>query len=79
MEDSPVRRMLDAGISVTVNSDDPAYFGGYVNANLNAVAQALTLSEDDVVRLARNSFTGSFLPEAEKAAWCARVEAARAG
>ncbi len=79
MEDSPVGRMLEAGLSVTVNSDDPAYFGGYMNANLNAVAAALALSEADIVQLAKNSFTGSFLPEAEKARRCAAVEAARAG
>ena len=79
MADSPVGRMLEAGLSVTVNSDDPAYFGGYMNANLDAVAAALKLSEDDIVQLARNSFTGSFLPEAEKARRCAAVEAARAG
>ena len=79
MADSPVKRMLEAGLSVTVNSDDPAYFGGYMNANLEAVAAGLALSEDDVVRLARNSFTGSFLPEAEKARRCAAVEAARVG
>ena len=79
MADSPVGRMLEAGLAVTVNSDDPAYFGGYMNANLEAVAAGLALSEDDVVRLARNSFTGSFLPEAEKARMCAAVEAARAG
>jgi adenosine deaminase len=79
MEDSPVKRMLDAGLLVTVNSDDPAYFGGYMNANLNAVAEGLGLSEEDVVQLAKNSFTGSFLPEDEKARWCAAVEAARAG
>lgn len=79
MEDSPVRRMLDAGINVTVNSDDPAYFGGYVNANFEAVAEALNLAEDDIAHLARNSFTGSFLPDAEKARWCERVDAALAG
>jgi adenosine deaminase len=77
MADSPVRRMLDAGLSVTVNSDDPAYFGGYMNANFKAVAAGLALSKDDVVQLAKNSFTGSFLPEAEKVRWCAAVEAAR--
>jgi adenosine deaminase len=77
MEESPVKRMLDAGISATVNSDDPAYFGGYVNANLIAVSAALGLTEDDVAQLARNSFAGSFLPEADKAAWVAKVEAAR--
>ncbi|HUF88002.1 MAG TPA: adenosine deaminase [Thermohalobaculum sp.] len=79
MQDSPVRRMLDAGINVTVNSDDPAYFGGYVNANLEAVAEALKLTGDDIAQLARNSFTGSFLPDAEKAHWCERVDAALAG
>jgi adenosine deaminase len=79
MEDSPVGRMLEAGLSVTVNSDDPAYFGGYMNANLNAVAEGLGLSADAMVQLAKNSFTGSFLPEADKARWSAAVEAARAG
>ncbi len=79
MADSPVGRMLEAGLSVTVNSDDPAYFGGYMNANFEAVAAALALQEDDIVQLAKNSFTGSFLPEAEKARWCAAVDAARAG
>jgi adenosine deaminase len=78
MEDSPVGRMLEAGLLVTVNSDDPAYFGGYVNANFEAVAAGLKLSEGDIVRLARNSFTGSFLPEAEKARRCAAVKVARA-
>jgi adenine deaminase len=66
--DSPVKRMLDLGIRATVNSDDPAYFGGYVNANFKAVANALQLSRDDIVRLAENSFSGSFLPDAEKQA-----------
>ncbi len=79
MEDSPVGRMLEAGLSVTVNSDDPSYFGGYMNANLKAVAAGLALSGDDIAQLAKNSFTGSFLPEAEKARRCAAVEAARAG
>ena len=76
MERSPVKAMLDAGISVTVNSDDPAYFGGYMNANFEAVAGALALTEADIRRLARNSFTGSFLPEAEKARWVNAVDSA---
>jgi len=78
MEDSPVKHMLDAGLAVTVNSDDPAYFGGYMNANFEAVAAGVSLSRDEVVQLAKNSFSGSFLPEAEKARWCDAVEAARA-
>ncbi len=62
----PLKKMLDAGLSVTVNSDDPAYFGGYVNANFQNVAYALDMSRDDLLTLARNSFTGSFLPESEQ-------------
>ena len=58
---SPIRRMLDAGILVTINSDDPAYFGGYVNANYLATAEALNLCAADIVRLAENSIAGSFL------------------
>lgn len=66
MAQSPVRRMLDAGLKVMINSDDPAYFGGYVNDNFRAVVDALDLSEMQIVQLARNSFTGSFLtPEAQ--------------
>jgi len=67
MSQSPVSRMLDAGLKVTINSDDPAYFGGMVNANYRAVAEALDLSRDALRQLARNSFNGAFLPEAEKA------------
>ena len=73
---SPVQRMLDAGLKVTVNSDDPAYFGGYVNDNFHAVAEALDLSESEIVTLARNSFTGSFLPPAEQARHLADIREA---
>ena len=61
----PMRRMLDLGLRATVNSDDPAYFGGYVKDNYLAVASALELTADDLVTLARNSFKGSFLPPDE--------------
>jgi adenosine deaminase len=54
-------------------------FGGYMNANLNVAAAALALSDDNVEKLARNSFTGSFLPKTKKATKCENVEAARAG
>lgn len=74
--DSPVKAQLDHGLLVTVNSDDPAYFGGYMNDNFNAVADALKLSEADIIQLAKNSFTGSFLSEADKARHTAAVEAA---
>ena len=64
---SPVKRMLDSGIRATVNSDDPAYFGGYVNANYRAIASALDLSRAELRTLAANSFSGSFLSEEAKA------------
>lgn len=73
--DHPLRKMLDAGLRATINSDDPSYFGGYVNANYQAVADALDLSKDDLLTLARNSFTGSFLGDADKARHLAAVDA----
>ena len=72
----PLRQMLDLGLFVTVNSDDPAYFGGYVNANYVAVAEALGLGGEDLVRLARNSFEASWLETSRKAALVAEVDAA---
>ncbi|TNE32099.1 MAG: adenosine deaminase [Alphaproteobacteria bacterium] len=75
IEHSPVKRMLELGIRATVNSDDPAYFGGYVNANFNAIASALDLSVAELTQLAANSFSGSFLSDADKAAHIAKVSA----
>lgn len=71
----PVPEMLRQGLHVTLNSDDPAYFGGYVNDNYRALARAVGLGRDDLVRIARNSFEGSFLGEAEKAARLAEIDA----
>ena len=76
IEDSPVARMLEAGLRATINSDDPAYFGGYVNDNFRAVAAALDLSKEQIVQLAQNSFTGSFLPPAEQARHLADIREA---
>jgi len=71
----PLKTMLDAGLHATVNSDDPSYFGGYVNANYLAVADALDLSKADLLTLARNSFTGSFLDAGDKARHLAAIDA----
>jgi adenine deaminase len=71
----PLKRLFDAAVVVTVNSDDPAYFGGYVNANYQAVQDAYALRRDELAQLARNSFEASFLPEEEKAARIAEVDA----
>ena len=76
MASHPLQRMLELGLVVTVNSDDPAYFGGYVNDNYLAVAEAVGLVEADVVRLARNSFDASLLDEAAKARLLGELEIA---
>ncbi|HXG58752.1 MAG TPA: adenosine deaminase [Thermoanaerobaculia bacterium] len=62
MEDHNLRDMLRRGLKVTINSDDPAYFGGYIGANYLAAATALGLTEEEIRTLARNSFEASFLP-----------------
>ncbi|MDD3789065.1 MAG: adenosine deaminase [Petrimonas sp.] len=62
----PLKQLLDKGLLVTVNSDDPAYFGGYVNENYLQTANALNLSRKDIFRLAQNSFAASFLSDEEK-------------
>src|SRR3954453_8358496 len=64
----PLRQMLAAGMLVTVNSDDPSYFGGYVNENFLAVQEALSLTRAEIATLAQNSFKASFLPDHAKAA-----------
>lgn len=64
----PLRRMLDSGLVVTLNSDDPAYFGGYMNENFRAVQSALDLDEIELRAIARNGFAASFMPAGEKAA-----------
>jgi len=61
----PLRRMLDAGLVATVNSDDPAYFGGYLHDNMSAVTRALSLTPEHRRTLAENSFRASFLPPAD--------------
>lgn len=77
--DHPIDRMLALGLKATINSDDPAYFGGYIADNYRAAAAARGLSRDDLVQLARNSLTGSFLPAADISAHCARLDAFVAG
>ena len=59
--------MMEKDLLVTLNSDDPAYFGGYVNDNFRAVQRALDLSRAELVAVARNSFVASMMPEADKA------------
>jgi adenosine deaminase len=70
----PLPAMLAAGLLVTISSDDPAYFGGYVDDNLGAVQREFNLSPQQMATLARNSFQASFLPEAEKRRYVAVVD-----
>ncbi len=70
----PLRDMMNKNLLVTVNSDDPAYFGGYVNENYRAVQQALGLTKGQLYGLARNSFQASFLGPLEKEAFIARLD-----
>jgi adenosine deaminase len=71
----PLKRMLDLGLKATVNSDDPAYFGGYLLDNYLRTAEAVGLTRAELVTLAKNSFSGSFLDDADKAARIAQIDA----
>ena len=73
MQQHNIKRLLDQGVNVMVNSDDPAYFGGYMNDNFYAITDALDLSSQDIRQLASNSFQASFLPESEKTEWMKKV------
>lgn len=75
MEESNLRELLDADLVATVNSDDPAYFGGYLNDNFVAAFEALPMGRWHAWRLARNSFDAAFLPEADKARHRLEVDA----
>jgi len=73
MEDHNLKRLLERGLCVTVNSDDPAYFGGYVAENYLAVSRALRLSRSEVAQLAANSIEASFLARADKDRWLQKI------
>jgi adenosine deaminase len=74
MGEHNLRRLLDAGLAATVNSDDPAYFGGYVNDNYLAAFEALPLDATHARQLARNSFAAAFLEPEQKRAYLAEVD-----
>ncbi|MDM1304324.1 adenosine deaminase [Acinetobacter indicus] len=75
MRQHNIRRLLQQGVKVTVNSDDPSYFGGYMNDNFIAITEALDLNADELKQLAINSFEASFLPAAQKQAWIEKIQA----
>ena len=74
MKEHNIRRLLQQGVHVTVNSDDPSYFGGYMNDNFIAIQQALDLSNEELKQLAINSFEASFISDQEKQKWIAEIK-----
>ena len=66
LEDHNLGKLLEAGLCATINSDDPAYFGGYIGENFQQTQRALGLGPDEIITLARNSFAASFLSEQDK-------------
>jgi adenosine deaminase len=76
MKDHNLKTLLKLGLKATVNSDDPAYFGGYMNQNFLATFADLDLDADDAYTLARNSFEASFVSEQTKAGWIAQLDKA---
>ncbi len=77
IEDHPLPRMLELGLVATVNSDDPAYFGGGIDANLDVLTTTLGMTDADLAVLAANSFEAAFVDEADRARWLAEVAAWR--
>ncbi|WP_394295538.1 adenosine deaminase [Aciduliprofundum sp. MAR08-339] len=77
LENYPLRNIMNAGIIATINSDDPAYFGGYVNENYLALSKALKLNERDIINLAKNSIMGSFASEKRKKELLGSIEKIR--
>ena len=75
LEDHNLKGLIEAGLCATVNSDDPAYFGGYIEENYTAIQQALGLERSDLHRLARNAFEASFIKAAEKKAFIEELDA----
>lgn len=77
LSEHPVKSLLTKGLCVTINSDDPAYFGGYINQNFIETATAHNLSQDEVVQLARNSFVASFIEDNLLSAYLEQLNQAR--
>ncbi len=73
LKEHNLKKLLDEGLMVTINSDDPAYFGGYINDNYLKTAVALNLNKDEIIKIAKNSFKASFLNEADKKSMLAKL------
>ena len=74
LKDHPLLQLMEAGVMVTINSDDPAYFDGYMNENYIQISTALNFSKKQIAQLAKNSFKASFLPDKKKEKLISQVE-----
>ena len=74
LKNHPLKKMMDMGLKVTVNSDDPAYFGGQVNKNFLEIQKALNLTKSDLYQLAKNSFTYSLINQTKKQQYLTELE-----
>ena len=75
MAEHPILSLLEQGLRVTLNSDDPAYFGGYINDNFRAVIASLSPSRQQIIQLVKNSFLASFLDQSIKDSWIEKINA----
>jgi len=75
LKNHPIKKMLKAGLKATINSDDPAYFGGYMNENFGQLAEAVGLTRDEIATLARNGFEATFLPKDQQQVLVAKLDA----
>ncbi len=74
MEDHPLKKLMEKGLRVTINSDDPAYFGGYINENYLVAQEALKLDKEDIYKIAKNSFEASFIDAPRKEQMIAKLD-----
>lgn len=75
LKQHPIRTMLQKGLKATVNSDDPAYFGGYMNENFNAIQQALNLTKAELAQLGKNAFEAAYLPDEQRQQYLDAIDA----
>ena len=79
LKDHPLKMLLERGLCVTINSDDPSYFGGYVQENYDATREALGLTDEQMAQIAKNSFEASFIDAAQKDKFCRQIDETMAG
>jgi adenosine deaminase len=79
LKEKELKQLLDSGVRATINSDDPAYFNGYMTENFVAVHDAIDLSKDELVQLSRNAFNVTWLPEEDRKAYVDALDEYAAG